>query len=218
MTNTFKEKKTILVHGPSGSGKDTQVDLLIEKFDFEKIGTGEMFRELMKEDMEIEKMIKSGQFIPSELTYKLLAQWVRNYNQEKNWVFVSVVRIADQIQLFDTLLKEYGRELEVFIHFSLSPEKAIERMSLRTVCSICGENYHEKYKPEKEKGSCDKDGGKLVKRDDDRPEAIQKRLSEYEKSIEPILQEYDSRGLLIDIDASFTIEEIHKEVLERLGY
>ncbi len=218
MTNTFKNKKTILVHGPSGSGKDTQVDLLVEKFGFEKIGTGEMFRELMKKDKEIEKTINSGQFIPSELTYKLLTEWMRRYDSEKNWIFVSVVRAVDQIQLFDNLLKEYGRDLDAFIHFSLSAEKAIERMSLRKVCSICGENYHEKYKPEKENDVCDKDGGKLVRRDDDKPEAIQKRLNEYNQSIKPILHEYDSRGLLIDIDASFTIEEIHQEVLRNLVF
>ena len=218
MTNTFKKQKTILVHGPSGSGKDTQVDLLIEKFKFEKIGTGEMFRELMKKDKEIKKMINSGQFISSDLTYKLLTKWVEGYDLEKDWIFVSVVRKFDQVELFDKLLKEYGRDLDAFVHFSLSAEKAIERMSLRKVCSVCGENYHEKYKPEKVKGLCDKDGGELIRRDDDKPEAIQKRLSEYDQSIGPILQEYKARGLLIDIDASFTIEEIHEEVLRKLGY
>jgi adenylate kinase len=218
MTNTFKNKKTILVHGPSGSGKDTQVDLLVEKFGFEKIGTGEMFRELMKKDKGIEEMINSGQFIPSELTYELLTEWMKKYDSEKNWIFVSVVRAVDQIQLFDDLLKEYNRDLDAFIHFSLSTEKAIERMSLRKVCSVCGENYHEKYKPEKENNVCDKDGGKLIRRDDDKPEAIQKRLNEYDQSIKPILHEYDSRGLLIDIDASFTIEEIHQEVLRNLVF
>ncbi len=216
MTSISKQPKTILVHGPSGSGKDTQVDLLVEKFGFEKIGTGEMFRSLSEENEEIGGLINSGQFIPSELTYELLGKWMKNYDSKKGWVFVSVVRTFDQIELFDKLLKEYNRQLDLFIHFSLSPEKAIERMSLRKICSVCGENYHDKYKPEKEETVCDKDGGKLLRRDDDKPEAIKKRLEEYDKSIQPIMNEYEKRGLLVDIDAAFTIEEIQKEVMKFL--
>lgn len=214
MTNTFKPPKTILVHGPSGSGKDTQVDLLLEKFDFEKIGTGEMFRSFVKERKDIAKLINSGNFVPTDLTYELLNKWMENYDLNRSWIFVSVVRTFDQIELFDRLLEKFDRKLDLFIHFSLSPEKAIERMSLRKICSICGENYHEKYKPEKKENICDKDGGHLVKRDDDKPESIRQRLEEYNKTISPILEEYKRRNLLVDIDASFTIEEIHKEVLK----
>lgn len=214
MTNI--SNKTILVHGPSGSGKDTQVDFLIEKFGFEKIGTGEMFRALSNEKKDIAEMINSGQFIPSKLTYELLNDWVKRYDAKKGWIFVSVVRIFDQVSLFDQLLEKHGRSLDYFLHFSLSEEKAIERMSLRKVCSVCGENYHEKYKVEKVNNVCDKDGGKLVKRDDDKPESIKKRLEEYNKSISPILKEYKQRGVLVDIDASPSIEEINKEVLNIL--
>ncbi len=213
MTNTFKKPKTILVHGPSGSGKDTQVDLLVEKFGFEKIGTGEMFRALSKKRKDIAGLINSGKFIPSELTYELLNEWMESYDEKKDWIFVSVVRTDDQIELFDNLLSKFDRELDYFIHFSLTPEKAIERMSSRKICSICGENYHEIHKPEKVQGVCDKDGGKLIKRDDDKPESIRKRLEEYDKSISPILGEYEKRGVLVDIDASPSIEEIHAEVL-----
>ncbi len=214
MTNTFKTPKTVLVHGPSGSGKDTQVDLLVDEFGFEKIGTGEMFRALSKQRKDVEDLINSGKFISSELTYKLLEEWMGNYDMKKDWIFVSVVRTEDQIEYFDELLKKYNRNLDYFIHFSLTPEKAIERMSLRKICSNCGENYHSIHKPEKIEGICDKDGGKLVRRDDDKSEAIKNRLLEYEKSITPILKEYKNRNVLVDIDASFTIEEIHVEVLK----
>lgn len=214
MTNTSKKLKTILVHGPSGSGKDTQVDLLVERFGFEKIVTGDMLREAAKTDSELAELMNSGTFPSSKLTYELLNDWMKKYEASKDWIFVSVVRRFDQVELFDELLKKFNRELNLFIHFSLSAEKAIERMSLRKICSVCGENYHEKYKQEKKENICDKDGGKLVKRDDDKPDAIQKRLDEYNKSISPILQEYKKRNILVDIDASFTIEEIHEEVLK----
>jgi len=216
MINTSKKPKTILVHGPSGSGKDTQVDLLVEKFGFEKIVTGDMLREAAKTDSELAEQLNSGVFPSSKLTYELLSKWMEDYKTDKDWIFVSVVRKFDQIKFFDELLEKYNRKLDLFIHFSLSPEKAIERMSLRKVCSTCGENYHETHKPEKVKGVCDKDGGKLVRREDDKPESIQKRLEEYDKSISPILKEYEKRNVLVDIDASPSIEEIQKEVLKLL--
>jgi len=214
MTNISKKPRTILVHGPSGSGKDTQVDLLLAKVDsFEKIVTGEMFRSFSESRTDIAELINSGNFVPSKVAYELLTEWVSKYDSQKDWIFVSAVRAFDQIALLDELLQKYDRKVELFIHFSLPAEKAIERMSLRKVCSVCGENYHDKYKSEKVFNVCDKDGGKLVRRDDDRAEAIKKRLSEYEKGIKPILDEYRKRGILVDIDASPSIEEIQEDVL-----
>jgi adenylate kinase len=214
MTNISKKPRTILVHGPSGSGKDTQVDLLLEKLsNFEKIVTGDMFRKIAKTDEALSEQLNAGIFPSSKLTYELLSKWMERYGIDNGWIFVSVVRRFDQIALLDELLQKYDRKVDLFIHFSLSAEKAIERMAWRKVCSVCGENYHEKYKPEKAFNVCDKDGGKLVRRDDDRPGSIKKRLSEYEKGIKPILDEYKKRGILVDIDASPSIEEIHAEVL-----
>ncbi len=215
MINTFK--KTILAHGPSGCGKDTQIDLLRESYDFEKIGTGEMFRELLKDETgkykEVQDTINKGEFVSSDLTYELLCDWVENYDPEKTWFFVSVVRSFDQVSLLDNLLDEYSRDLDLFLHFKLSEEEAIERMSLRKHCMSCGRIYHDKHYKERKEGICDYDKGELIRRDDDKPEAIKKRLEEYKRTIEPILQEYDSRGILIEVDASPSIREINQELL-----
>lgn len=212
--------KTILFHGPSGSGKDTQLDLLAEKIQFERIGTGDMFRRMYEEKdpdaIEAYNFWSQGKFVESHLTYKMLEKWVKQYDKDSNWYFVSVVRNPDQIKPFDELLAKYDRKLDTFVHFTLSESVAIERMSLRTMCKICGTTYHSLYKPEKVKGVCDKDGGELIVRDDDKPEQIKKRLSEYNKTIQPILREYSERGLLIDIDASPSIELIHEKLISEL--
>ncbi len=212
--------KTILIHGPSGCGKDTQVDMLLERGGFEKIGTGEMFRKLIEQNHprseEISSLINSGNLVPSDFAYELLDEWMDNYEQSNHWVFVSVVRAVDQIELLDKLLGKYGRELDAFVHFHLSSENAIGRMSQRKVCSLCGENYHSKFKPEQRKGACDKDNAKLVLRKDDEPESISRRLETYYKAINPILDEYRKRNLLVEIDAAPHIEEVHKMLLEKL--
>lgn len=213
--------KTILFHGPSGCGKDTQVDLLVQNYGFEKIGTGEMFRAMHDmgdiEGLKAYSYWSKGLFVPNELTYSMLSKWMKKYSVEKDWAFVSVVREYGQISLFDSLLKESGRNLDAFVHFKLSEEAAIERMALRWVCPNCNQIYHEKYKKERIQGFCDTCGMRLIQREDDKPERIKSRLEEYNRTIQPILDEYRNRGILIEIDASPSIEEIQKEIITKLN-
>ncbi len=212
--------KTILFHGPSGCGKDTQVDLLVKDYEFESIGTGEMFRKMYAQGdldgIRAHEYWFKGKFVPNELTYTMLNKWVDQFNQDKSWAFVSVVRDPGQIPLFEEVLTDSNRKLDHFVHFKLSEEAAIERMSLRWICPNCDTTYHEKYKKESVNGYCDKCGTKLSQREDDRPERIKMRLMEYNKTIEPILEYYKDKGILIEIDASPTIEEIHTDVVEKL--
>jgi adenylate kinase len=171
---------TFLFHGPSGSGKDTQVNILVDKYGFLNIGTGQMFRTMYEEGdpraVEAHKYWSVGNFVPYDITYDMFADWL---NLEENI--------------------------------------AVERLSGRTICSNCKEPYHPKWKREKKKGVCDKCGGKLVTREDDMPEKIVERLKEYKKTIDPIIKEYKKRGIFIEIDASQSIEEVHKELVEKLN-
>lgn len=213
--------KTFLFHGPSGCGKDTQVDMLVKNYNFEKIGTGEMFRKMYDtgdiDGIKAHEYWYRGLFVPNDLTYKMFSKWLAQFDTTKNWAFVSVVRDAGQIPLFDNLLKEYNKTLDAFVHFRLTEEAAIERMSLRWVCPNCDTTYHEKYKPERIKGFCDNCGIRLVQREDDQPARIKSRLEEYNRTITPILDEYKKRGILIEIDASPSIEDINKEIITKLN-
>jgi adenylate kinase len=212
--------RTVLFHGPSGSGKDTQVDLLVNGYNFENIGTGSMFREMYSQgDIDAIKAYQfwsKGKWVPDVLTYTMLKKWIKQFNQEKNWAFVSVVRSRGQVPLFEEMIKEVNRTLDAFVHFTLSEEDAIERLSLRWVCPNCDSIYHEKHKIENVRGYCDKCGTKLIQREDDSPERIKMRMREYNKTIEPIIYHYELEGNLIEIDATPSIEEIHKEVVEKL--
>jgi adenylate kinase len=213
--------KTVLFHGPSGSGKDTQVELLVKDYNFENIGTGEMFRKMYSEgDLDAIKAHEywsKGKFVPDKLTYKMLKKWIKQFDHDKNWAFVAVVRTPEQIPLFEDVLKDANRKLDYFVHFTLSEEKAIERMSLRRVCPNCHAVYHKKYKPPKVEEYCDRCGMKLEQREDDRPEKIKMRLREYNKGIDRIVNYYKDKNKLIEIDASPSIEEIHKVVVEKLN-
>ncbi len=213
--------KTILFHGPSGSGKDTQAELLQDKYEFENIATGDMFRTMYKQgDIEAIKAYSywsKGQWVPNDLVYSMLNKWIKKFDRNKDWIFISVVRDPGQIDMFDKTLEGVDRQLNHFIHFTLSEQVAIERMSLRWICPNCDSTYHEKFKIEKVKGYCDKCGTKLIQREDDQPDRIRNRIREYNRTIKPILDSYRSRGILIEIDATPSIEEIHKELVFKLG-
>lgn len=212
---------TLLFHGPSGCGKDTQVNLLVKEFGFLNIGTGQMFRTMYEEKdpraVEAHKYWSVGKWVPNDLVYDMFADWLKRYDMTKNLAFISTVRDVKQVELFDEALKRNGRNLDKFIYFNLSEEDAIERMSLRTICENCKEPYHPRFKKEKVEGICDKCGGKLVTREDDQPEKIKVRLEENNRTVEPILDAYRKRGILLEIDASPSIEVIHKEIVEKLG-
>ncbi|MCK9368715.1 nucleoside monophosphate kinase [Candidatus Dojkabacteria bacterium] len=213
--------KTFLFHGPSGSGKDTQVEKLLENNQLERIATGEMFRKLYEEKdpegIAAYKYWGNGVFNPDDQTYKLLKVWLKRFDANKDWILVSTVRSAGQIPLLDEVLTSYGRKLDKFIHFKLSPETAVERLSGRKICPKCQGTFHPKFKPEKVQGICDFCGTKLIERDDDKPEKITKRLEEYNRTLGPILEEYRKRGILVEIDAAPGIEEIHTQVVKALG-
>ncbi|MBP8979323.1 nucleoside monophosphate kinase [Candidatus Dojkabacteria bacterium] len=216
------DARTILFHGPSGCGKDTQVELLVDDYGFQNIGTGDMIRKLFaegdKDAILATEYTTQGKFVPNEIIYnKMFPKWLDRFDNTKHWALVSVVREVGQIEYLDKLLQQKNRKLDMFIHFTLSPETAIERMSVRTYCPSCGMTFHPKFKKEKVQGICDKCNTKLIQRDDDKPEKIKERLREYNRTIEPILDTYRTRGILVEVDAAPSIEEIHKEILEILG-
>jgi adenylate kinase len=212
---------TILIHGPAGSGKDTQAKLLSSKFDFQVIGTGEMFRKMYSEgDIDAIRARESwskGFWVPNNLTYKMFEKWIKRFDSTKDWVFVSVVREIGQIPMFDQLLEKQQRTLDKFLYFQLDEKTSVERLSLRRVCNNCDAIYHAKFKKEKIDGYCDKCGTLLSQREDDKEHKIKQRLMEDRRTIEPVVEEYKKRGLYVEIDASPSIEDIHKEVIEVLN-
>ena len=98
---TIAGMKTYLFHGPSGSGKDTQVERLMQEYELERIATGEMLRILYEENdpdgLEARQFWSAGKWVPDELTYRMLSKWMERYDTNKNWIFVSAVRAPGQI-------------------------------------------------------------------------------------------------------------------------
>lgn len=209
----------LLFIGPSGSGKDTQAELLVEKNQFLRVSTGDLMRDISEGDHEIQKLIRKSMnegFLADNFVFGLLQIYLSD-NHSEHMILSGAVRKESQVELLDFTLFKVEKKLDKVLYFDLSDEEAIKRMSGRLYCPIDNTNYHLLYNPPKKVDTCDLCGSALKRRDDDNPDAIKARLLDFHKDNDAILSMYEKRGILIKIDASKSIEEVHRDVVESLN-
>lgn len=210
----------LLFIGPSGSGKDTQAELLRDEYGFKIVSTGAVLRlaamENSPEGNQITKDIEDGKFVADELMYRRLGNHLKDLDISK-LILTGAVRREHQVELLDELLTSLGTKLDKVVYIDLSDEAAVERLANRLYCPVDKTIYHLDSKPPKVAGRCDKCGGQLIKRSDDYPEAIKERLAEFHDSNREILAKYEQRGQLLRVDGAPGIEEVHRQVVDGLG-
>ncbi len=209
----------LLFIGPSGSGKDTQADLLVKGLGFMRVSSGALLRDISDGNYPVQVMLKDAMnegFLPDNLVFGLLQVFFSKV-KNPNLILSGVVRRTSQIELLDNSLLNVNKELDKVLYFDLSDEEAVKRMSGRIYCPNCGMNYNLEYNPPKRDSICDNCGHHLLQRDDDNPEAIRKRLKAFHEDNSEILSAYKKRNMLITIDASKTIDEIYQDVITKLG-
>lgn len=213
----MKENLIVLFLGPSGCGKDTQSELLVKDYNFQNISTGNLLREEIREDTKdgkvLKDMVDNGLWPPNDLMYRVFIKRMSEMDLKKRLILQGFIREKNQPLLFEKLLSELNLKLDLAVHFDLSLDEAVVRLSYRRICPKCNEIYHLKYKPPKRDGICDKDGEELFQRNDDYPEAIEKRLAQYNKDIEFLINLYDRRGILKHVDGSKSIPDVYKQLL-----
>lgn len=210
----------LLFIGPSGSGKDTQAERLVQEFDFKRVSTGDLVREIADGDSEIQKTLKAAMnegFLSDNFIFGLLQIYLTHVNYT-DFILSGAVRWRPQIELLDSTLTQINQKLDKVVYFELSDEAAVERLSNRVVCPVCDTNYNLLFEQPKNPGVCDKnDGGILVRREDDNPEAIVKRLEDFHEDNKDILDEYERRGLLVKVDASLDIDKLYADLKAKLN-
>ncbi|MBN1374462.1 nucleoside monophosphate kinase [Candidatus Dojkabacteria bacterium] len=206
----------IIILGPSGSGKDTQADLISRKYGFSVCGTGDLFRHEIEKGTKLGKIaegyIKKGIWVPIRYWEQVVKNWISRTDLSKNHLLVGFIRIDGQQQILDKLLANAKSRVDLVIHVTLSDQEAIKRLSCRWFCKTCGETYDDVHKPPKVKGICDKDGSKLIKREDDKPQSIRHRMSDYNKNIHPIISYYREHGVLEEVDGAPSIPKVFKAI------
>lgn len=209
----------VILMGPQGSGKGTQSQRIRSRLQLGSVATGELFRAAIKNETALGKQIKAvydrGELVPDDLTIALvderldaIAHEGASIGAELGALYDGFPRTAAQAQALDELLAGRGDEISTVIAIDVPRQRLIERLSGRRVCSVCGRVYNVVSDPPRAEGHCDDDGGALIQRADDTPEAVAKRLDLYEAETAPLLKRYAERGLLIHVDGDRPIEDV----------
>lgn len=206
-----------IILGPQGSGKGTQADILAEKIGYAHVSSGEILREMAKTDRAIKKMLDNGIIVPDKDTLSYIDEYVQKQGYDfGKIIFDGYPRKISQYLLLKSFLVDKEAKLEKVIYLTLSDKSAIERISTRITCKLCGRVYNTITNPPTIFGKCEC-GGDLFQREDDQPEIIKKRLAVYHKNTVPILDLARKDGVLIEIDGEQSIEKIASDLEVSLG-
>jgi adenylate kinase len=201
--------------GPPGAGKGTIASEAKIKLDIPHISTGDLFRSHIKGGTELGKQVQailaSGELVPDSVTIAMVKERLKEADAQKGFILDGFPRTIVQA---DALASMKG--LDAVVNFVLEREQIVARLSGRRVCKSTGRTYHILYNPPKTEGIDDETGEPLIQRDDDKPEAILNRLKVYEAQTAVLSDYYRSKGLLVDIDASRSPDEVTASLLEIL--
>lgn len=207
--------------GPPGSGKGTQAKRLAERLGFVHLSTGDILREAVKEGtplgLEAKKYIEEGKLVPDEVVIGIVKERLGAPDCEKGVIFDGFPRTLAQAEALDRILDELGRQLERVVEIEVSEDEVLRRLTGRRTCRNCGAMYHVIFEPPKVEGVCDKCGGPLYQREDDKEEVIRERLRVYRKDTEPLVSYYERKGILVKVEGEGPIEEVRQRLLEAIG-
>ena len=184
----------LVIFGPPGSGKGTYASRLQARLGIDVIATGDILREIMKEDTPLGRKVKGfvekGHLVPDDVVIQVLKQRLDKSSGEKGFILDGFPRTIEQARALEKLVKIDG-----VIQLTVPDWIIIERLSSRRICKSCGEVYNIRFLKPKVEGTCDKCGGQLYQRSDDMPDVIKGRIDVYESQTEPILQHYKEKGI-----------------------
>ena len=207
----------LILLGPPGAGKGTQAEILSKKLDIPTISTGNILRAAIKNGTEIGLKAKSfmdaGKLVPDEVIIGIIAERLEQPDCAKGYILDGVPRTLAQAEA----IENSGIQFDAVLSIEVSNDEIISRMSGRRACTACGATYHVVAAPSKVEGVCDKCGGALVQRDDDKPETVLNRLEVYAKETAPLVDFYKQRGILKPVVNQPSIEATTAEVLKALG-
>ncbi len=208
----------IALLGPPGSGKGTQAQRICEAFDLVHLASGDILRAEKASGSplgnQIRDFIDNGLLVPDDLMVELMRQKILDL--KKGFVLDGFPRTLPQAQTLNRMLFEADRPLMLVLNFVVNPKALSRRFEGRRVCPVCLSVYHIDSLPPQNPGICDLDGAKLIIREDDRPEVVQKRIATYQETMAPLIAYYAQLGNFKTVDTSSSIDDVTHAVLEKI--
>jgi len=202
--------------GPPGAGKGTLAVKAVELLNILQISTGSIFRAAIAAKsplgLKVKSIIDEGKLVDDETTIALVKERLAQDDVQKGYILDGFPRTIPQAEALATF-----STVDKVVNFDIPDEKVLERLGGRRVCRACGYNFHVIFNKPSKEGICDHCGGEIYTRDDDKPEAVQKRLEVYRKQTAPLINYYREKGLLLDMDASPMVDEMEMNFKKALS-
>ena len=203
--------------GPPGAGKGSLAVKVKDAYQIPHISTGDIFRENIKNQtplgVKVKAIIDSGSLVSDDMTFELVKDRLAKDDCKNGFILDGFPRTIPQAEMLETL----GMDLAV-VNFEIADEIVIKRLSTRRVCKACGANYNVLTLPPKKEGVCDKCGGEIYQRDDDKQESILHRMEVYREQTEPLIKFYNGKGKVTNLDSAIETDELlgmFKEIFKK---
>ena len=210
----------IVLLGAPGSGKGTVGKIIAEDLKLAHISTGDLFRENLKNETELGKEAKQymdkGELVPDEVTIKMLKERLNGDDVENGAVLDGFPRTGVQAVSLDNMLKEMNAKVDMALNIDVPFDEIVERIANRRSCKGCSEIYNVVFNPPKVEGICDKCGGELYQREDQKPEVVENRLKVYSKTAEELINHYKNANVLYDAKAGDSVGKTSYDVAKEV--
>ena len=210
--------KNIMFIAPPAAGKGTQAELVVAKYNLPHISTGEILREISKEDSElghyVAETLASGNLVKDEITYQLIEERLKKEDCQNGFIIDGFPRTLDQAIEYDKILAKLNYDVGNVILINIDAKTLEKRVTGRRICENCKTIFNiniESQAPEVE-SVCDACGGKLYQRSDDNLESFQNRYKTYQEKTEPIIEHYRKQNVLHEVNGDDTVENVFAEI------
>jgi adenylate kinase len=211
----------LVLLGAPGAGKGTQAKKLIEKYGIPQISTGDLLRAAVGAGTALGKEAKSfmdkGELVPDRVVLGMVEERLKQEDCKKGYILDGFPRNTAQAGALDKMLDALKMPLTAALSVDVPLEDLMKRLTGRRTCKGCGQMYNVYFNAPKKEGTCDKCGGALFQRDDDKEETIKKRLDVYSSQTAPLFDYYKKKGILSSVSGTGSIDEIFSQVCKALG-
>ncbi|MBR4471084.1 MAG: adenylate kinase [Erysipelotrichaceae bacterium] len=206
----------LLIIGAPGAGKGTMSELILNNYHLVHVSTGDMLRAAVKAGtpvgLKAQEYMNKGALVPDEVIHDIIVERLSQDDIEAGFLFDGYPRTKAQAEDLDLILKELNKKIDCVINMNIDDEVLIKRITGRRLCPVCGEIFNIYFKAPEKEGICDKCGAELIQRKDDNLDSLKVRLEEYHKNTQAVIEYYEKAGIVKDVNADQSREEVFNEI------
>lgn len=206
----------LILLGPPGAGKGTQAKMLTERHGIPQISTGDILRAAVAAGTPLGRQAKAymerGALVPDEVVIGIIRDRLKEADCQRGYILDGFPRTVAQAEALTATLRGLKAELTAVVSLEVQEAELVRRLAGRRTCQECGEPYHVEFHPPRKTGVCDKCGGPLVQREDDREETIRRRLRVYQEQTAPLIEYYRARSVLRTVNGLGEMGEIFARI------